>query len=82
MILLSLARNVNLKHKAIDLLLSHCIYFDCVQYRNGSKSNLVICCKKTGKELVSLLPESFGGLWRRLAQGTPNNSVKYDLPAQ
>lgn len=71
---------MNLKCKAIELLLGHCIYFDCVQYGNGFKSNLVICCKR--KELGSLLPESLGRLWRRLTQGTPNHTVKYDLPAQ
>ena len=92
MILLSLvsrcltsAENVNLKHKAIELLLSPCICFDCARYGNGSKSSLVICCKGTEKEPVNLLPEILGGLWirqRSLSQGTPNNSVKYDLPAQ
>lgn len=73
---------MNLKHKAIELLLSHCIYFDCVQYGNGFKSNLVIRCKRMRKELGSLLPESLGRLWSRLTQRTPNNNVKYDLPAQ
>lgn len=92
MILLSLAskcltsaQNVNLKHKAIELLLSPCICFDCAWYGNGSKSSLVIPCKRTEKEPVSLQPEILGGVWIRqhlLSQGTPNNSVKYDLPAQ
>lgn len=67
MILLSLVskcltsvENFNLKYKAAKLILSPCS-FDCAQYGNGSKSILVIGCKNTEKEPVSLLPEILGG---------------------
>jgi len=63
MILLSLAskcltsaENVNLKHKAIEFLLSPCICFDCAWYGNSFKFSLVIHCKRTENEPVSLLP--------------------------